>query len=226
MKEAVKSERSLPEEPCDGSFFDQHAPMKKPKSFIKTLDRIKVSNLAGRLIRDIERIIPPDKALFHEAVIIAGAPEATQSLNYLPFNRQVHADGDVTTTLSLVVLFNNPRMERFFLSGFRERISRPVFKFSFNVMDRFIRAIRLDHHLLRIMATADGEFSIMGIVQRDEIQRKRFFKQRCRFLCPLLLIPIADPVSRDYLIEFERRQTIGKIKIPLIPLYCNAPHHK
>lgn len=197
--------------------------MKKPLSFIKTLDRIKVSNLAGRLIRDIERIIPPDTALFQEAVIIAGAPEATQSLNYLPFNRQVHADGDVTTAVSLVVLFNNLRMERFFLSGFRERISRLVFKFSFNVMDRFIRAIRLDHRLLRIMATADGEFSIMGIVQRDEIQRKRFFKRRCRFLYPLLLIPIADPVSQDYLIEFERRQTIEKIKIPLVPLYRNGP---
>ena len=197
--------------------------MKKPRSYIKTLDRIKVSNLAGRLIRDIERIIPPDTALFHEAVIIAGAPEATQSMHYLPFNRQVHADGDATTTLSLVVLFNNLRMERFFLSGFREWISRLVFKFSFNVMDRFIRAIRLDHRLLRIMSTADGEFSIMGIVQRDEIQRKRFFKKRCRFLYPLLLIPIADPLSQAYLIEFERRQTIGKIKIPLIPLYRNAP---
>jgi len=197
--------------------------MKKPTSYIKTLDRIKVSNLAGRLIRDIERIIPPDTALFHEAVIIAGAPEATQSLHYLPFNRQVHADGDVTTTLSLVVLFNNLRMERFFLSGFRERISRLVFKFSFNIMDRFIRAIRLDHRLLRIMASADGEFSIMGIVQRDEIRRKRFFKRRCRFLYPLLLIPITDPVSQDYLIEFERRQTIGKIKLPLIPLYRNGP---
>ena len=197
--------------------------MKKSTSYIKTLDRIKVSNLAGRLIRDIERIIPPDTALFQEAVIIAGAPEATQSMHYLPFNRQIHADGDVTTTLSLVVLFNNLRMERFFLSGFREWISRLVFKFSFNVMDRFIRAIRIDHRLLRIMATADGEFSIMGIVQRDEIQRKRFFKRRCRFLYPLLLIPIADPVSQDYLIEFERRQTIGKIKIPLIPLYRNGP---
>ena len=197
--------------------------MKKSTSYIKTLDRIKVSNHAGRLIRDIERIIPPDTALFQEAVIVAGAPEATQSMHYLPFNRQIHADGDVTTTLSLVVLFNNLRMERFFLSGFREWISRLVFKFSFNVMDRFIRAIRLDHRLLRIMSTADGDFSIMGIVQRDEIQRKRFFKRRCRFLYPLLLIPIADPVSQDYLIEFERRQTIGKIKIPLIPLYRNGP---
>ena len=197
--------------------------MKKSTSHIKTLDRIKVSSLAGRLIRDIERIIPPDTALFQEAVIIAGAPEATQSMHYLPFNRQIHADGDVTTTLSLVVLFNNLRMERFFLSGFREWISRLVFKFSFNVMDRFIRAIRIDHRLLRIMSTADGDFSIMGIVQRDEIQRKRFFKRRCRFLYPLLLIPIADPVSQDYLIEFERRQTIGKIKIPLIPLYRNGP---
>ena len=197
--------------------------MKKPKSYIKTLDRLKVSNLAGRLIRDIERILPPDTALFHEAVIIAGAPEATQSLRYLPFNRQIHDDGDVTTTLSLVVLFNNLRMERFFLSGFRERLSRLVFKFSFNVMDRFIRAIRLDHRLLRIMATAAGEFSIMGIVQRDEIRRKRFFKRRLRFLYPLLLIPISDPASLDYLIEFERRQTIGKIKIPLIPLYRKGP---
>jgi hypothetical protein len=193
--------------------------MKKQKPYIKTLDQLKVSNLAERLIRDIERIIPPDIELFHETVILAGAPKATQSLRYLPFNRQIHVDGDVTTTLSLVVLLNNLRMERFLLSGFRERLSRLVFKFSFNVMDRFIRAVRLDHRLLRIMAAAAGEFSIMGIVQRDEIQRKRFYKRRCRYIYPLLLIPVNDLVSQGYLIEFERRQTIGKIKLPLIPLY-------
>lgn len=197
--------------------------MKKQTSYIKTLDLLKVSNLSGRLIRDIERIIPPDAALFHEAVIIAGAPEATQSMRYLPFNRQIYADQNVTTTLSLVVLFNNLRMERFFLRGFRERLSRLVFKFSFNVMDRFIRAVRLDQRLLRIMATAAGEFSIMGIVQRDEIHRRRFFKRRFRVLHPLLLIPIADAVSQDYVIEFERRQTITKIKIPLLPLYRKGP---
>jgi len=197
--------------------------MKKQKPYIKTLDRLKVSNLASRLIRDIERIVPPDTALFHEAVMLAGAPEATQSLYYLPFNRQIHADGDGTTTLSLVVLFNNLIMGRFFLSGFRARLSRLVYKLSFNVMDRFIRSIRLDRRLLHIMATAAGEFSIMGIVQRDEIERVRLFKRRRRFVSPLLLVPTNDPASRDYLIEFERRQTIGKIKIPLIPLYRNGP---
>ncbi len=193
------------------------------RSFIKTLDRIKVSNLAERLIRDIHRVIPPDAALFHEAVMDAGAPEATQCLRYLPLNRQVHADGDVTTCLSLVVLFNNLRMDRFLLRGFRERLSRLVFTFSFNPMDGFVRAVRLDRRLLRIMATAAGEFSIMGIVQRDEIQRNRFFKRRCRFLCPLLLIPQTDAVSQTYVIEFERRQTIGKIKLPLVPLYRRGP---
>jgi hypothetical protein len=197
--------------------------MKKPKSYIKTLNRLKASNLSERLIRSIERIVPPDMALFREAVMRAGAPEATQSLRYLPFNRQVHADGDVTTTLSLVVLFNNLRMERFFLGGFRERLSRLVFKFSFNTMDRFVRAVRLDRRLLNIMATSDGEFSIMGIVQRDDIQRKRFIKRRCRYVYPLLLIPVTDAASQSYLMDFEKRQTIGKIKIPLLPLYRNGP---
>jgi hypothetical protein len=198
-------------------------PMKKPKSYIKTLNRLKASNLSERLIRGIERILPPDMALFREAVMRVGAPEATQSLRYLPFNRQIHADGNVTTTLSLVVLFNNLRMERFFLGGFRERLSRLVFKFSFNTMDRFVRAVRLDRRLLDIMATSDGEFSIMGIVQRDDIQRKRFFKRRCRYVYPLLLIPVTDAASQSYLMDFEKRQTIGKIKIPLLPLYRNGP---
>lgn len=193
--------------------------MKIQKSYIKTLDRIKVSNLSGRLIREIERIIPPDAAQFHEAVVRSGAPEASQSLRYLPFNRQVHVDGDVTTTLSLVVLFNNLRMQKFFLSGMREQISRLVFRFSFNVMDRFIRNVRLDQRLLQIMATATGEFSIMGIVQRDEIQRRRFFQRRCRSIHPLLLIPKTNAVSHDYILQFEKRQTIAKIKIPLLPLY-------
>jgi hypothetical protein len=196
--------------------------MKKPKSYIRTLDRLKASNLAGRLIRDIERIIPPDTALFHEAVTRAGAPEATQAMRYLPFNRQVHAHGDITTTLSLVVLFNNLRMERFFLRGVREQLSRLAFAFSFNVMDRFIRSVRLDRRLLTLMATAAGEFSIMGIVQRDEIHRRRCFKQHRRFLYPLLLIPTTDAAGNDYILEFERRQTIARIKMPLLPLYRNG----
>jgi hypothetical protein len=33
--------------------------MKKPKSYIKTLNRLKASNLSERLIRDIERIHAP-----------------------------------------------------------------------------------------------------------------------------------------------------------------------
>jgi hypothetical protein len=73
------------------------------------------------------------------------------------------------------------------------------------------------------MATSDGEFSIMGIVQRDDIQRKRFFKRRCRYVYPLLLIPVTDAASQSYLMDFEKRQTIGKIKIPLLPLYRNGP---
>ena len=76
----------------------------------------------------------------------AGAPRAGQSMRYLPFNRQVHVDGDVTITLSLVVLFNNLRMERFFLKGLYERASRFIYKFSFNIMDGFIRSVRLALH--------------------------------------------------------------------------------
>ena len=193
--------------------------MKSQRSYIKTLDRLKVSNLSGRLIRDIERVIPPDTEMFHAAVVRAGAPETSQSMRYLPFNRQVHVDGDVTTTLSLVVLFNNLRMERFLLKGIQERISRWVFIFSFNVMDHFIRNIRLDRRLLQIMATAGGEFSIMGIVQQDAIDRRRFFTRRCRYVFPLLLIPVANTTSHDYIVRFEKRQTIAKTKIPLLPLY-------
>ena len=196
-----------------------------PRTYIKTLDRLKVSNLAGRLIAGIDRVIPPDTALFHEAVVRAGAPAGGQPLRYLPYNRQVHSDGDVTTTLSLVVLFSNLRMERFFLKGVKEKISRLVFKFSFNIMDRFIRSVRLDRKLLQIMTGAAGEFSIMGIVQRDEIVRRRFTRRRTRLIYPLLLIPTGDASSRDYIVQFERHQAIRKIKIPLLPLYRKGPRN-
>jgi len=126
--------------------------------------------------------------------------------------------------LSLVVLFNNPAMERFFLKGMREKISRLVFKLSFNDMDRFIRSVRLDWKLLQIMATAPGEFSIMGIVQRDEVQRKRFIRRRCRSIYPLLLIPTADASSHDRILQFEKQHAIPKIKIPLLPLYRSGAH--
>ena len=190
-----------------------------PRTYIKTLDRLKVSNLAGRLITGIERVIPPDTALFHDAVTSAGAPAGGQPLRYLPYNRQVHSNGDVTTTLSLVVLFNNLRMERFYLKGVRKKLSHLVFKFSFNIMDRFIRSVRLDRKLLQIMTAAAGEFSIMGVVQRDEIVRERFIRRRTRLIYPLLLVPTGDMASRDYIGHFERHQAIRKIKIPLLPFY-------
>lgn len=193
--------------------------MKKQPSIIKTLDRLKTDKLAERLIREIERVIPPDAALFHEAVMHAGPPEATQSLRYLPFNRQIHTQGEATTRLSLVALFNNRRMARFHLAGFRERVSRLVFQLASNEMDRFIRAVRLDHRLLRIMADAGGAFSIMGLVRRDETQGRRFFRRHRRFVFPLLLVPTADPASRVYVQEFEKHQTIATVKIPLLPLY-------
>ncbi|WP_319521819.1 hypothetical protein [uncultured Desulfosarcina sp.] len=193
------------------------------RSYIKTLDRLKVSNLAGRLIAGVNRVMPPDTALFHEAVVRAGAPARGQPLRYLPYNQQVHSDGDTTTKLSLVVLFNNQSMERFFLKGVREKLSRLVFKFSFNIMDRFIRSVRLDRKLLQIMAGAAGEFSIMGIVERDEIVRRRFIRRRTRLIYPLLLIPTGDAAKRDYILQFERHQAIRKIKIPLLPFYRKGP---
>ena len=64
----------------------------------------------------------------------------------------------------------------------------------------------------------------MGIVQRDEIQRKRLIRRRCRFIYPLLLIPTGDNAGQDYILQFEKRQTIPKIKVPLLPLYRNGPH--
>ena len=149
----------------------------------------------------------------------AGPPQAGQSLRYLPFNRQIHVDGDLTTTLSLVVLFNNPRMERYILKGLHERVSRLVFACSFNIMDHFIRCVRLDRRLLQIMGSAGRTFSVMGIVQRDAIQRRGLLKRRLRSIAPLLLIPGLDEASRAYVVAFEHRQTIGKIKLPLLPVY-------
>lgn len=193
--------------------------MKTPRPYIKTLDQLKVSNLSERLIRGIDRIIPPDTPVFHEAIMDAGPPQAGQSLRYLPFNRQIHVDGDLTTTVSLVVLFNNPRMERYVLKGLHERVSRLVFACSFNVMDHFIRCVRLDRRLLQIMGSAGRTFSVMGIVQRDAIQHKGLLKRRLRSIAPLLLIPGLDEASRAYVVAFEHRQTIGKIKLPLLPVY-------
>lgn len=197
--------------------------MKTPRTYIKTLDQLKVSNLSGRLIKDIDRVVPPDTTIFQEAVVRAGAPGTGQSMRYLPFNRQIHVDGDVTITLSLVVLFNNLRMERFFLKGLHERVSRFIYKFSFNVMDGFIRSVRLDRQLLQIMSAATGAFSIMGIVQRDEIQRHRFYSRRLRTISPLLLVPIVDAASHAYIVDFEKRQAIEKKKVPLLPIYRKTP---
>lgn len=193
--------------------------MQAPPSTLKTLDRIRAAKLAGRLIGEIERVIPPDAALFHDAVMQAGPPAATQSLRYLPFNRQTHIEGGTTTRLSLVVLFNTTCMERFFLGGWRERFSRLVFRLSANEMDRFVRAVRLDRRLLRIMAGADDAFSILGIVRRDEIRKGRWIKRHHRSVYPLMLVPTSDAIGRTYIREFEARQTISATKIPLLPLY-------
>ncbi len=193
--------------------------MRTHRPYIRTLDRLKRSNLTGRLIGTIERVMPPNTAMFHDAILRAGPPDDGQPLRYLPYNRQTHRDGDVTISLSLVVLFNNPLMERFFLQGIRERISRWVYRFACSDMDRFIRSVRLDWNLLHMMADLSSAFSLMGIVQRDEIRRKGLLKRHCRFVSPLLLVATEDAASHDYLLQFETRHTRTRVKTPLLPWY-------
>jgi|GEM_PF-3216864 len=179
------------------------------------------AELADRLIAEIQRIMPAEHSDMQELLMSVEAPTGRRPIHYLPFNQQQHVEDDTTTvTLSLVALLNNNRMQNYHLAGIWRRLCFWAFKFSSNPMDRFIQlGIRMDARLLQMMQAANGDYSLLGIVQRDQIRKKWFFNRHFRFYQPLLLIPVTHHKHRAYIIDFERRHTIGRIKIPLLPLF-------
>jgi hypothetical protein len=179
------------------------------------------ADLAGRLIADIQRIMPAERSSLQELLMSVEAPAGRRPIRYLPFNQQQYVADDTTTvTLSLVALLNNNRMENYHLGGIWRRLCVWAFKFSSSPMDRFIQlGIRMDARLLQMMQAANGDYSVLGIVQLDQIRKKWFFNRHFRFIQPLLLIPVTHHKHRASIINFEKHHTIGRIKIPLLPLF-------
>ncbi len=192
---------------------------RKEEPYIKTLDRLKSDQLASHLIQNIKRVMPPDIRYFEKILATAGPIEATQAIKYLPFNRQVVEESDTRKTLSLVAVFNNRRMEKYRLKGLKKQISGYLFSRTKNHMDHFINRIRSNGTLVNLMSRAEGTFSILGIFQKDEIEKKRFFKKQFRSIAPLILVNCSEKMDVDHINDFENRHTIKKVKRFGLPMY-------
>jgi hypothetical protein len=187
---------------------------------IKTLRRMQTENLATTLIGNIASILPPDRELFRDAILEDGPLKATQSIRYLPYNQQVYRDGDETLRLSLVALLNNRRMEKFQLKGLKLRINRVMLKFSRNHLGIFVHRIRKDTRLIRILAMSSAEFSILGILGIDTIQKRRyFFNRHLRTIQPLLLATGILEANLPYLDAFAKEHKIEQVKRLGLPFY-------
>jgi hypothetical protein len=188
-------------------------------SYIKSFGRLKSVQRVDELIRSIERVLEPDYEQFTTTVLDAGPPEATQSIKYLPFNRQIIHAQDRTTSLSLVAMLNNSRMHKYQLKGMKKKISQKVFALTANLMDVFINNIRIDARLIDIMVNSTGELSILGMLQVDEISRAKLISRRIRCIRPLLLIPGIRNDDLQYVKTFELRNERQRIKRLGLPVY-------
>lgn len=189
------------------------------KPYIKTLDRMKSDQLAIHLIHDIKRVMPPDISYFEKILLKAGPPEHDQAIKFPPFNRQVIQEANTTMTLSLVAIFNNTQMERCRLKGLKKKVSGYFFSRTSNHMDHFIFRIRSSKALVNLMARAPGTFSILGIFQKDEIEKKRFFNRKYRTISPLVLVNCSRKMDSETIKDFEKAYTIKKKKRFGLPFY-------
>jgi hypothetical protein len=179
------------------------------------------NNFINDLIGALNRIVTPDIALLKEILIVGGMPEKTENLRYLSFNRYVHTKENKTIEFSAVAVLNNRRIEHWRLEGYHKKISQIVFstRWTRNPLDLFLNNLRCDPGLMDIIGSASAHFSLLGILQVDEVDNTGFLKRDVRTVRPVVVIPGLKEDDLKKVIEFETGNEIVKSKVRGILVY-------
>jgi hypothetical protein len=160
------------------------------------------------------RVFPPDIQRLKEILIISGMPEDTQNVRYLSYNRQVVHEDKTRKAFSAVALINNRRAKQWLLTGYVKKISQLIFnpRWTSNEMDLFINALRCSPDIMRLLASADAAFSLLGIIEIEDPNDKGIFKRWSRRIRPALVIPGIDAAGQKTIVDFEHANEIRKGK--------------
>jgi hypothetical protein len=173
------------------------------------------------LLDALQRIGQLDVVSLKEILIVCGVPEATQNLRYLNYNRQKLMNSRRDSSYSAVAVLNNRRASRWQLHGYTKKVSQVVFstRWTRNPLDLFLNNLRCDPLIMEILASAETDYTLLGLLQIDDIQGSGIFKRRLRYVHPVLTVPGLDEPEQREVEAFEKNNIIKKARVKGVAIY-------
>lgn len=143
------------------------------------------------LIHCVRRVVVPNTTLLRDVLVIGGMPAPTQNLQYLSYNRHTTVDREYTYDFSVVAIINNRRASRWQLRGYAKKISRWVFstRWTRNPLDLFLNNLRCDRTVMGVLARAESDFSLLGILTSTELHGGGMMQRPAQYIRPVLAVP-------------------------------------
>jgi hypothetical protein len=167
------------------------------------------------LVDALNRVGNLDTALIKDVLIVSGLPAKTENLHYLSYNRQVIEGKNCVMEFSAVAVINNRRAQKLLLEGYQKQLSQIVFstRWTRNPLDLFLNNLRCHPAMMDLLASAPADFTLMGILQVDEIEGVGLFKRRIRRVRPVIAVPGIDSEALKSVAAFESSNEIRKTHI-------------
>lgn len=175
----------------------------------------------GDLLNALTRILSPDVARLKEVLILSGMPEETDNLRYLGFNRQVVKQDGRTLEFSAVAVVNNRRAAQWRLTGVAQKLSRMVFhpRWTHNPLNLFLHRLRCDPTVMDLLASAGGDYTLLGILTTSETLGRGLFKRHYRSIRPVVAVTGLHAAGDEALSAFEEQNEIRQVKLRGLPYY-------
>jgi len=182
------------------------------------------TNYIDDLIQAVARMVTPNAELLKDVLVIGGMPEATQNLRYLSYNRHTTVEKGQSCDFSAVAVINNRRATDWQLSGYPKAISRWVFsdRWTRNPLDLFINSLRCDPEMMAVLAGAQTNYTLLGILTSTDLKGTGLIKRRGQYVCPLVAVPGLDADALKAVQAFETANRIKKSALIGLPVYRKA----
>ncbi|BBO67358.1 hypothetical protein DSCA_12880 [Desulfosarcina alkanivorans] len=179
------------------------------------------NNFLDDLIQAVTRVVTPNVPLLREVLVIGGMPKPTQNLRYLSYNRHTTMDGGRACDFSAVAVVNNRRARQWQLSGYPKKLSRWVFstRWTRNPLDLYLNNIRCDPSVVAVLAGADSQYSLLGILTMTDLHGTGLANRREQYICPVVAVPGIDADALKTLQAFEAANQIKKSGIIGLQFY-------
>jgi hypothetical protein len=160
-------------------------------------------------------------ARLKEVLILSGMPEETDNLRYLGFNRQVVKQDGRILEFSAVAVVNNRRAAQWRLTGVAQKLSRIVFhpRWTQNPLNLFLHRLRCDPIVMDLLASAGGDYTLLGILTTSETLGRGLFKRHYRSIRPVVAVTGLDAAGVEALSAFEAQNEIRQVKLRGLPHY-------